>query len=192
MSGSGPPIRRHQSRTMACASRTSRAKVCTPTALRNWDLNGAEFLGVLASDPDAERDSSTACTVKVRNLLRYQSGGYSGRSRIEEPTVTRSVTVASRVKPIIASGLGLRDAICPPTQSESTGRVSSSCACAASADVTTPIRTRTCVAITAARRSSDDPRFDGSPMRCRQAAEWGRAVGYFHGASCLRLVRTPR
>ena len=37
------------------------------------------------------------------------------------PIVTRSVSAASRARPIIASGLGLRDATCPPTHSESIG-----------------------------------------------------------------------
>ena len=42
------------------------------------------------------------------------------------PTVTRSVRVASRTRPTMASGLGLRDAMWPPIHSESIGRASSS------------------------------------------------------------------
>ena len=52
------------------------------------------------------------------------------------PTATRSVSVASRASPTMASGLGLREAMWPPVHSESMGRASSSrtCSSVAAAD----------------------------------------------------------
>ena len=82
------------------------------------------------------------------------------------PTFTRSVSAASRARLIIASGLGLRDATCPPTHSESMASSSSAAIRRASPPATNPMRISSLLAgrgqwSTSARRarsSGESPR----------------------------------
>ena len=85
--------------------------VGAPTALLDRYLHGAELLCVLTADADAEHHPAVGGAVEIGDLLGDDAGGYSGSSRIDVPTRTRSVSVARRARPIMASGLGLRDAM---------------------------------------------------------------------------------
>lgn len=78
--------------------------------------------------------------------------------------MTRSVSAASLASPIIASGLGLRDAMCPPIHSESIGMAGNARTWPPSPTATIPMRTSLPVVVTGSYRDRiETPAVPGAP-----------------------------
>ena len=84
--------------------------------------------------PPQDRSISASC-------LAATAGGYEGRTRVAVPIMAWRLCSASRASQTIGSGDGLGEARCPPTQSESMPRPSSSRTASPVAGATVPIET---------------------------------------------------
>lgn len=119
---------------------------------------------VLAADADAEDDAAVRGAVKVGDLLATSAGGWSGRTRTDVSNLTCSVSAASLASPIIASGLGLRDAQSSPIHSESIGMAASARTWSPSPTAKIPMPTSRRVVVTGGYRDRiETPAVPGAP-----------------------------